>query len=136
MQARYEPAFDCEDVGAVFLGSAQKALRTCPCWLVGVGSCLECFFVREYLGDLLVASVFDRDDVACAREARDGRPSDGREESVYLRVHDLREHVGPCCPESVVLRQSRVDPASDGDGHRCIALPFERTAYRAQFRAE
>ena len=58
VMARYEPSPISEDRVGVFLGVAQKALRTCPCWLVGLGSCFECFFRRSTTSLLLSAEPF------------------------------------------------------------------------------
>src|SRR5665647_1689440 len=37
-----------EDRVGVFLGEAQKALRACPCWLVGLGSRPESVLERSH----------------------------------------------------------------------------------------
>ena len=45
------------------MGAAQKALRRCPCWLVGLGWCLYFFWTRVHFAISLVGRTFVGDDV-------------------------------------------------------------------------
>jgi hypothetical protein len=65
MQARYEPAFTARRPQVSFL-PRQKSQRTCPCWLVGLGSGRMFLCAREHCCTSRVRDRSARDDVDCA----------------------------------------------------------------------